>query len=121
MARGDFGGDGGDVLELEGDDADALGEIGETFFIEIISDGFDISDLASGRVRVGRINRDTIAELARGDGQHPAKLAAAEDADGGAGEDGKVHGRRSENQGAGFGGNLWFSRTFAVCSARNRS
>ena len=121
VASGDFGGDGRDVLDLEGDDADALGEVGEALLIEVIPDRFDISDLARWRVGVRRVNGDTIAELAGGEGQHPAQLAAAEDADGGAGEDGEVHGRRSGNQAAGFDGNLWFSRTFFVCSARNWS
>ena len=44
------------------------------------------------------------SELPRGDGEHPAKLAAAKDADGRAGEEGEVH-AGGENQARVFGGN----------------
>ena len=57
--------------------------------VEIVvrRDDFEVGDLAGGRVGVGRKGVDAIAHAAGGDGEHAAELSAAEDADGGAGED----------------------------------
>src|ERR1019366_10708975 len=79
----------GDLLDLEGDDVAGAGEAGG--FAGVGPVGFDalVDDETGGAAGVGVEDVDAIAHGARGHGGETAKLAASEDADGGAG---KKHG-----------------------------
>ncbi len=81
---------GGDVFEFERDHVHVGGEAADGVEIVVGRVDFHVGDLAGGRVFVGRERVDPIAHAAGGDGEHAAQLAAAQDADGRAGED-RVH------------------------------
>ena len=67
---------------------------------------FDIRHLARGRIEIGRKRVDPITHPPRGDGEHPAELAASEHPDRRARKNRLDHGSSSE-------------RTFCACSRRN--
>ncbi len=79
---------GGDILEFVGDDVHARreprqrGRIAERALREMAG------DLGGNTVGIGCVDMGAIAELRGGDRKHPPQLAAADDADGGAGRDG---------------------------------
>ena len=78
---------GGHVLELEGDDGDAARELAHG--VEVVVSVLDLQSATwpVGVSQSGEKRVDAVAHPPRGDGEHAAELAAAEHADGGAGED----------------------------------
>ena len=79
---------GGQVLEFVGGDIDRVGERLECVSIVLARAGESRRDPGRGRIEVGGDHMAVVAELRSGDGQHPAELAAADDADRGARGDG---------------------------------
>ena len=73
------------VLEFIGDDVDVGGEAVERFGVGVIGAGDAMHDVESGRVGSGREDVALEAEPRRGQRQHAAELAAAENADRGLG------------------------------------
>jgi hypothetical protein len=76
-----------DVLELERHHVHRPCERTHLIDVVVRRDDLDVGDLPGGRVVFGRQRVDAVAEAARRHGKHASKLAAAEDADGGAGND----------------------------------
>ena len=74
------------VFELEGDHVHAFGEGADGVEVVVGGVDFDVGDLAGGRVVFGGERVDAVAEAPGGDGEHAAQLAAAQYADGRAGE-----------------------------------
>jgi hypothetical protein len=84
----------GTFSNSEGDGADLAREAAHGVEVFVGGDDFEIGDLAGGGIGIGREGMDAVAHAARGDGEHAAELAAAEDADGVAGwNDAVGHGR----------------------------
>src|SRR5215468_2016094 len=77
----------GDVLELEGDDVDVVGEGGERLFVVIGGDGGDRRHLRRRRVMLRGEHMRAEAQPRRRQRRHAAELAAPEDADGGTGRE----------------------------------
>ena len=101
------------VLELIGNDIDIRGEAVERLGVGVIGAGDAMHDVEGGRIRIGREDVALEAEPRRGQRQHAAELAAAEDADGGLGfECGSAFAHAPS-----FGA----SATAAVCRARHAS
>ncbi len=73
------------VLELIGDDIDIGGETVERLGVGVIGAGDAMHDVESRRIGLGREDMALEAEPRRGQRQHAAKLAAAENADRGLG------------------------------------
>src|SRR5262245_1605516 len=71
----------GNVLELEGDHIDRVGETLQRVFVLIGRHGRGAGDLRRRRVRIGAIDVAAIAEPRRRHRRHAAQLAAAHDAD----------------------------------------
>ncbi len=77
----------GDVLELVGDDRAVVRELCQRFGIVPLGAGERGAHFRRHALGFGRVDVAAVAELRRGDRDHPAELAAAEDADGRAGGD----------------------------------
>ncbi len=91
------------ILELVGDDVALLAEAAKRFDIVEGGAGEPGGDFGGAGRLVGIEDVALVAEPGRGHGHHPAKLAAADDADGGA--------WRKRHSG--------FSGTASVCFARH--
>src|SRR3546814_5325151 len=70
------------MLEFQGDDVSRGGEGGEARFVVPGRLAVLRGDLRRDAFAVGGIDMRAIAELRRRDGEHPAELAAAQNADG---------------------------------------
>src|SRR5690606_13754449 len=100
------------VLELDGHHVDRARETGERVRVLVRRDGGEIGHLGGRPVGLGREHVAAIAEARRGERGHASELAAAEDAD---------HGAGREPHPASSGGSLGVSGTAAVCAARQAS
>ena len=80
---------GRNIFKLECHHADSGGKAAHG--VQIIVRRFDlqVGYLACGRVLIGRIGVHPIPHPPRGDGEHTAKLSAAQHADGGSRKDGR--------------------------------
>ncbi len=81
-------GDGRHVLELEGDDVGGLRQRFQTLWVVIGGDDGVGGDAGRRGVGLGVEDGDVEAKARGGQGQHAAKLAAAQDSDGRAGRQG---------------------------------
>jgi hypothetical protein len=70
------------VFKLYCDRLNPTGEAAHGVKIVVRGSNFDIGNLPGRRIGLRGKRMDAIAHLARGDGEHPAQLAAAENADG---------------------------------------
>ena len=82
------GGLGRHVFKFVSDDVDMLGETRERQLVLVIGDRARVHDIERAGVLVGRIDVAFEPERCGGKGEHARKLAAAEDADRGAGIEG---------------------------------
>ena len=98
-------GRGGDVLELIGHDIDRPGKGRQRIEVLIGRGRHAVGNMARRGIGGGFVDMGPVAKARGGDGQHPAKLAAAEDTDGGACGKGAV-------------GHAWSSRFSIASSAR---
>ena len=72
------------VLELRGDDINDRAEGVEGSAVVVVSDGLGSRDSCGRAAWLGREDVTAVTERRGGERQHPAELAAAEDADSGA-------------------------------------
>ena len=77
------------VLEFEGHDVNAARKRADRVQIVVRGVDLDVSNLAGGRVVLWRQRMDPIAKPAGRHGEHASQLPAAEDADDGAGKNGR--------------------------------
>ena len=84
---------GRDVLEFVGHHIDGIGEAGERLLVLILRDGVAGRDVEGRAVGLGREDMAADAEIGGGEGHHPGELAAAEDAEHGAGREAGRNGR----------------------------
>ncbi len=80
-----------DVLEFEGHDVDLAREVPDRIEILVRGGDLHIGQMAGRGVLTGGECVDAIAHLPGGDGEHPAELPAAEDADGCSRQDRRAH------------------------------
>jgi hypothetical protein len=85
------------MLGVEGHHVDLAGELERGVDVVERADHHLVGDLAGRAARVAIEHDDAIAHAARGDRQHAAELAAAEDADGGAGQQRTLPGSRAHS------------------------
>src|SRR4051794_20671313 len=71
----------GHVLKLKGNDVDIASKLSHTVKIVVRGRRFYIRDLPGWCIRVRRESVDPVSHLPRLDREHPAKLAAAKNAD----------------------------------------
>ena len=81
-----------DVLQLVGDDGAPLGQPERRTDVVVGADDELVGDGGAGAVDVGVEDRDAVAHRPGRLGEHPAQLAAAEDADRGGRQDGRRDG-----------------------------
>src|SRR5271166_440554 len=106
-----FDGCGRDVLEFICCDIRRLGEAGERLFVVVRGDRPAGRGVIGRRVGLGRVDVGPKTDLQRCDGEHPAELPCAENADGGA---------RTQNHGSARS-SAGRSATSAVRAARHAS
>src|SRR5438876_139581 len=73
---------GRDILKLEGEDIHAPGELAHRSLIVIAGGDLQVRELTRGGVFTGAEGVNAVTHPARGDGEHPAELAATHDSDG---------------------------------------
>src|SRR5690606_1213456 len=81
---------GRDLLDLEGEHVALEGELARPGRILELGAQAALDDRPGGAVGIRVEHGDAVAQVTRGQGHHAAELTAAEDAEGGAGEDGHV-------------------------------
>src|SRR3569623_2437399 len=80
---------GGDVLEFGGDGSAGSAELLTRTMVGVVGLQVDVRHLPGRAGEIGVEHHDLVAHGARGDGEHAAELAAAQNTEGGAGQDGQ--------------------------------